>query len=77
MQVKKLLSTPDIGGGGSSSASQSTAAPSFNLVRGTGANQISDTISNKETPVVKAIVVSSEVTTAQSADRNKIEEGSI
>ena len=65
------------GGGGGGGASGGASAPSFNLVQGTGANQVANTIANKETPVVKAVVVSSEVTSAQSADRNKIDESSI
>ena len=65
------------GGGGGASGGGSAPAPSFNLVQGTGANQVANTIANKETPVVKAVVVSSEVTSAQAADRNKIDESSI
>jgi len=53
------------GGGGGGGAS----APSFNLVAGSGTNQIAEGLSQQPTPL-RAFVVSSEVTTAQSLDRN-------
>lgn len=58
-----------LGGGGATSA---PPAPSFNLVQGTGANQIAASIAGQNAPI-QAYVVSSNVTTAQSADRNIIE----
>ena len=53
------------GGGGGGGAS----APSFNLVAGSGTNQIAEGLANQPTPI-RAFVVSSEVTNAQSLDRN-------
>jgi hypothetical protein len=47
-------------------------APAFNLVEGTESNAIQDSIIGQDN-AVKAIVVSGDVTTAQSADRNVID----
>lgn len=77
INVKKILATQPVtksapstlGGGGSS-------APAFNLVQGTGTNQISDSIEQQDT-VTRSVVVSSDVTTAQSADRNTIESSTL
>ena len=57
------------GGGGSQ-------APSFNLVQGTGTNQIAEGLQSGNEPI-QAYVVSSNVSTAQSLDRNIIDEASI
>jgi len=56
------------GGGGGGSA---PAAPSFNLVQGTGSNQIAEGLGQQQRPI-QAYVVSNNVTTAQSLDRNII-----
>ena len=65
------------GGGGSETGSSSGgSAPSFNLVQGTGANQIASSISGQNRPI-QAFVVSSNVTTAQSLDRNIISNSKI
>jgi hypothetical protein len=65
-----------LGGGGAPSASASipaqTSAPSFNLVQGTGANQIANAIGSEQTPL-KAYVTSGDVSSGQSLDRNIIE----
>lgn len=79
LQIKKILSTKT--GGGSSGASgvggggggSVPSAPSFNLVQGTGTNQIAESLATERNPV-KAYVVASEVSTQQSLDRN-IESG--
>lgn len=78
VQIKKILSTDASGasGGGGAQASSPTA-PSFNLVRGTGSNQISNSIDQQQTKPIEAFVVTSKVTTGQELDRNAIEEGSI
>ena len=63
------------GGGGDTgldSATGGPAAPEFNLVEGTESNAIQDSITNQDT-AIKAIVVSGDVTTAQSADRNAVD----
>jgi chemotaxis protein histidine kinase CheA len=73
--VKKILSTKPVEKGSPSGAASGAAAPqapSFNLVQGTGANQISDALKKQQQPV-KAYVVSSDVTTSQSLDRNIVE----
>lgn len=66
-------------GGGGSAASSGGGTPSlgssnpaeFNIVGNTGNNQLAESLGNQE-QVVKAYVVSGEVTTAQSLDRNKM-----
>ena len=64
-----------LSGGGSTT--QETSAPSFNLVQGTPTNQISESISGLNDKPVTAIVVASDVSTAQQANRNKVSESSI
>lgn len=75
--VKKILSTKPVEKGVPSGAASAGAgapqAPSFNLVQGTGANQISDAITKQQKPV-QAVVVSTNVTSAQEADRNAVKE---
>lgn len=59
------------GGGGSSGGGNTTVQPpDFNIVGSTGVNQLADAIGSTETPIVKAVVVASEVTTQQALDRN-------
>jgi hypothetical protein len=80
VQIKNILSTnektggssPSIGGGGGSAPS----APSFNLVSGSGSNQIAEGLAGQNQPL-KAFVVSSDVSNAQSLDRNIIENSSL
>jgi hypothetical protein len=60
------LSNPASGASGSQA--QAPAAPSFNVVGTSGINQISQSLGNQAP--VKAYVVSNDVTTAQSLDRN-------
>lgn len=62
-----LSATPAGGGGGVASA-----APSFNVVGASATNQLAQTIGQKEQQPVKAYVVSNDVTTAQSLNRNII-----
>ena len=82
-RAKGILSTvPGGGGGGSISApsipqpSATAQAPQFNVVGDTSTNQITDAI-NSQNNVVKAFVVSSDVTTAQELDRNIIGQASL
>jgi len=81
LQVKKISSTSDTVGGTGSNASNGggvdTSPPSFNLVQGTQQNQLAESIQGLNKEPVKAIVVASDVTTAQQANRNKIDESSI
>lgn len=65
------------GGLGGQTAPQGQTAPSFNLVQGTGANQITQAVNQDNQQPVKAIVVSSEVTTEQQYNRNKQRQASI
>jgi hypothetical protein len=74
--VAKILSTKETGTGASPSGGvgggqQAPSAPSFNLVQGTGANQIASSLGGQNQPVM-AFVVSSAVTTAQALERNII-----
>jgi len=76
LQVKKILEvkTPEGGGGGSApsigSAGGGAAAPAFNVVGAGGANQIAQVMNNQGMPPVQAYVVASNVTSAQSLNRN-------
>lgn len=77
--VKKILATKPIeksapSGGGASVAAP--VAPSFNLVQGTGSNQIAESLATERQPL-QAYVVASNVTSAQELDRNAINEASI
>ena len=62
---------PSVGGGAKSTPAQ------FNVVGTSGVNQLAGIMANKEQAPVKAFVVSKEVTTGQSADRNIINAASI
>jgi len=81
VQIGKILSTDPSKGGGASSVRGSgggggQSAPSFNLVQGTGSNQIAETLGGQKEPL-KAYVVTSDVSTGQSLDRNIVENASI
>lgn len=68
-----LANVPTDAGGG-----QELAAPSFNVVGDTGINQIAElTQGGQNAQPLQAFVVSSNVTTAQSLDRNRIETATI
>lgn len=55
--------------GGQSQESSAPSAPSFNLVQGTASNQIAQSLAQSNAPI-KAYVVSTDMTTNQSLDRN-------
>ncbi len=78
--IKDILSeskTPSTSGGSSaSSGGGGTPAPSFNLVQGTGSNQIAQSLSSNDKPI-KAFVVGSEVSTQQQLDRNIVKNASL
>lgn len=84
LQIKKILSTDPTGksaaGGGGSSVSgggaAAPAAPSFNLIQGTGSNQIAEGLATQRQPL-QAYVVAQNVTSAQSLQRNIINDASI
>ena len=68
-----LANVPTDAGGG-----QELAAPSFNVVGDTGINQLAElTQGGQNAQPLQAFVVSSNVTTAQSLDRNRIETATI
>ena len=84
--VKKIVSTkvPNSSGGGGSapSISGSTASapsipPAFNVVGASGTNQLADAIGGQAQQPIKAFVVSNDVTSAQSMDRNIVSGASI
>jgi len=64
-------------GGGGGGGGATPAAPAFNVVGASPTNQIAQTIANQQQQPIKAYVVSNDVTTAQSLDRNIISSASI
>jgi hypothetical protein len=80
LQVKKILSvkTPKGGGGGSLpniDAGAKAPTPQFNVIGNSGVNQIASTLGAQQP--VQAYVVANNVTTAQSLDRNIINNASL
>ena len=61
--------------GGDSGGGSSAPAPSFNVVGNSGVNQIAQTLGNQQP--VQAYVVANNVTTAQSLDRNIVQNASL
>jgi hypothetical protein len=61
------------GGGGSAGGGMQAQAPQFNVVGNSGINQLAQL---QQTPV-QAYVVSGQVTTAQSLDRNRVENATL
>lgn len=81
LQIKKIASTDPSGAGSSSGVGGSSGAsvpqaPSFNLIEGTGSNQIAESLATERRPV-QAYVVASNVSSAQELDRNAINEASL
>lgn len=82
--VKDILKVkvPGGGGGGSvptssvSGGGQAQQAPAFNLVGASGVNQVQESLQEEAQPI-QAFVVSSDVTTAQSLERNAVNSASI
>ncbi len=78
--VKKILSTNTSGKGGAGASSGGSVpqapSPSFNLVQGTGSNQIAETLQQQNKPI-EAVVISGNITTAQSVDRNIVENAAL
>ena len=84
LQIKKIASTnvgsggggaPSIGGGGGAGGG-GAQAPSFNVVGNSGVNQIAQTLNREQAPI-QAVVVANNVTTAQSANRNIVQNASL
>ena len=65
---------PSASGGGGGAASQ---PPAFNVVGASSTNQLADAIGGQSQEPVRAFVVSNDVTTAQSMDRNIVDGASI
>jgi hypothetical protein len=78
--VKDILSTnaTSASGGGASASGGSapTPPPAFNLVGGSGVNQISDSLAEEQTPI-QAFVVGSEVTNQQEIDNAQASSASL
>ena len=87
--VKNILTTKipkpepsNVGGGGTRSISSpapaaAPQAPSFNVIGGGATNQLAGLLAEETQKPVRAYVVSNEVTTAQSLDRNIVESATL
>lgn len=77
INIAKIASSREDGGGGGSTGGGGAApqAPSFNLVQGTGRNQLAESIV-QQAPV-KAFVVARDMSTGQEMDRNIIKSASL
>ncbi len=76
--IKDITSGSKSTGGGVSlpSGGSGASAPSFNLVQGTGSNQIAESLATERRPI-QAYVVASNVTSAQELDRNSVSEATV
>lgn len=73
-QAQSITSGGGGGGGGASSGGGSAAAPpSFNIVGQNSNNQLAQTIAGQQQQPLQAYVVSGNVSSAQSLDRNRID----
>lgn len=81
--VQKIKSVPKPKGvkggdsGGGSVSGGRPAAPAFNIVGGSGTNQLADTIAEASNKPSRSYVVSSDVTTAQELERKTVADASI
>lgn len=78
--VKDIINTQpssSFGGMEMTGATPASAAPQFNVVGASGINQVAQTINKQANIPVKAYVVSKDVTTAQSLDRNIVNAASM
>jgi len=78
LQIRKIASTdptgksaPNLGGGGGGGGT-SISAPSFNIVGQNPNNQLAQTIGAQQRQPIEAYVVSGNISSAQSLDRNRI-----
>jgi len=82
-QIKSVKIPASSGGGstgisgGSGSAPSVSQPPAFNVVGASSTNQLAEAIGGQSKEPVKAYVVSNDVTTAQSLDRNIVDSASI
>jgi hypothetical protein len=74
---KKSPSTGSASSGVRSATPRAPQAASFNLVGQGGTNQLAEAIGSQSQQPVRAYVVSGDVTTAQSLDRNIVESASL
>ena len=65
------------GGGGATVAAPAVAAPAFNIVGGSGTNQIADAIAESTKKPQRAYVVSGDVSTAQELERKTVKGASL
>ena len=65
------------GGGGGGGGVSASAPPAFNVIGATGTNQLANVIAEQRNEPVRAYVVSNEVTSAQSLDRNIVSEATL
>ena len=75
-RAKTMLSSGGSGGGGGGAAGgggETPAAPSFNIVGPSGANQIAESIAGKDTQPLKAFVVGGDVSTQQALNRGIVQ----
>ena len=85
LQIKKIASTKASGKGSSPAPSSSQGGapatpaipPAFNIVGTSGTNQLADAIGEQSQQPIQAFVVSQDVTTAQSLERNIISNATI
>lgn len=71
------MPTPNLTAQGSGGGAPAPASPAFNVIGSAGQSQLAQAVASQQRNPVKAYVVSGEVTTAQSLERNKIQEASI
>jgi hypothetical protein len=76
-QAKAILASGSTSGASSSVSASAPAAPTFNVVGNSGANQIAQTIGQQSQAPVKAYVVSRDVTTQQALDRNIVKSATL
>jgi hypothetical protein len=74
LQIRKIMSTPKSGGGGSAGGSVGSAptAPQFNIVGQSQTNQLAQTIAGQQNKPIEAFVVSSAVTNSQELDSTRV-----
>ena len=65
------------GGGGTPAPAPQPVSPSFNVVGSSDTNQIAEMLGDQNNTPVQAYVVSQDVTTAQSLERNIVETTSL
>jgi hypothetical protein len=82
-RAKTMLSSGGSGGGGGGAAGggggggETPAAPSFNVVGPSGANQIAESIGGRDTQPLKAFVVGGDVTTQQGLNRGIVQNATL